>query len=93
MCRTGDVTARPVPKEGRTRRTALQFSSLAILIVEESTGKISTTDALYTLAYVITRLSPLISARKFRPILLMNVQSYLALRTIIQHRPSVLLMF
>ena len=55
MCRTGDVTARPILKEGRTRRTALLFSSLAILIVEESKGKISTTDALYNLAYVITR--------------------------------------
>jgi hypothetical protein len=48
VCRTGDVTARPVPKEGRTRRTALQFSSPAILIVEESKEKILTTDALYT---------------------------------------------
>ena len=55
MCRTGDVTARPILKEGRTRRTALLFSSLAILIVEESKGKISTADALYNLAYVITR--------------------------------------
>ena len=55
MCRTGDVTARPILKEGRTRRTALLFSSLAILIVEESKGKISATDALYNLAYVITR--------------------------------------
>ena len=35
-CRTGDVTARPIPKKGRAHRSALQFSSPAFLIVEES---------------------------------------------------------
>ena len=35
-CRTGDFTAHPTLKEGRTHRTALQFSSPAFLIVEES---------------------------------------------------------
>ena len=39
MCRTGDVTAHPIPEEGHTHRFALQFSSLAFLIVEESGRK------------------------------------------------------